>query len=117
MRVRHFLEVGRPMISHIYWVFPETTSELGNVCHRSVVQCPKRIFIKRFDALFQPYLNAIGQQVVLPEEILLLDFRVERGIVFFSDGHREFRAGLLIAGPNIGFSAVLYARMRVARCL
>lgn len=87
--IRNFLEVRRPVISDIDRFFAISASKLGNVRNRNIVQCPKRVFIERFDAFLEANFNTVGQQVVLPQEVLLLNLRVERGIVFFSDGHRR----------------------------
>ena len=44
-----------------------STTKLGNVRDRGVIQRPKSIFIERFDALFQANFDAVREQVVLTQ--------------------------------------------------
>jgi len=46
----HFIgncfEVRRKMVPNVYRLFAVTASKLGNVCDRSVIQGPERVFIE-----------------------------------------------------------------------
>jgi hypothetical protein len=48
---------------------------------------PKRVFVERFDALRETYLDATEKEVVLSQKVLLLDFCKQLGRVFFSNGN------------------------------
>lgn len=61
------------VIAYIYWLFPKPAAKLRNIGHGSVIKLPKRILIERLNAFLQSNFNAIRQQVVLPQQILLLD--------------------------------------------
>jgi len=84
-----FLEVWREVIPHIDRLLAVTSPKLRNISDGRVIQSPKCVFVEKLDALRQANLDAIRQQVILPQEVLLLDFRVKSGIVFFSDGHQN----------------------------
>jgi hypothetical protein len=51
----------------------------------TAVQRPKRVLVECLNSFPEADFNAIGQQVVLPQEIVLLDLCEELGIVFFSN--------------------------------
>ncbi len=68
-------------------VFAVAATELGYAGHCHIVQTPERVFVKRLDAFCQAYFNAVGQQVILPQEILFLDSRIKHRVIFFADGH------------------------------
>jgi len=70
------------VVSHSDWTLPVATSELTDIRDRCVVEGPESAFVKGFDAFCQANLYAVCQEVVLPQEILFLDFRVESRIVF-----------------------------------
>jgi len=53
--------MGRNVVADVNWFFSVPAAELSNVGNRSIVKGPKRIFVKRFDALFNANLNAIGK--------------------------------------------------------
>ncbi len=61
----NFFEVWRNMISNVDWLLAEPASELSNICDCQSIQRPKRIFVKRFNALGETDLNTVGQKVVL----------------------------------------------------
>ncbi len=69
----HIFKVGWAMITDVDRFFTVSAPELGDVCNSNVIQRPQRVLIERFDALLQANLNAVRQQVVLSEEILLLN--------------------------------------------
>ena len=74
----------RDMICNVDRFFPEPSAELRYICHRDVVQLPKRVLVECFYALHNAYLNAIGQEVVLPEKILLLNTGKKLRIIVFA---------------------------------
>jgi hypothetical protein len=67
------------------WFFAITAPELRYVRDGSIVQRPKRVLVECLNSFPEADFNAIGQQVVLPQEIVLLDLCEELGIVFFSN--------------------------------
>lgn len=87
--VGNLFEVRWQVIPNVYRLFAVTASKLRNVCDRSIVQRLQSVFIERFDTLLKTNFNTVRQQIVLPQEVLLLDFCKKRGIVFFSDRHRN----------------------------
>ena len=103
-----FSKVRWKVIPHIDWLLTVTSSKLRNIGDSCVVQSPKGVFIEKFDSLIQSNLNAVRQQIILPQKVLLLNFCVKGRTVFFSDGHRE-------KGPGKGTIKleVLYASKRV----
>src|ERR1035441_9513193 len=86
-----FLEVGRAVIPHIDRLLAVTSPKLRNISDSRVVQGPKCVLVEKLDALQQANLDAIREQVILSQKVLLLNFRVKSGIVFFSDGHQNLR--------------------------
>ena len=86
-----FLEVGRAVIPHIDRLLAVTSPKLRNISDSRVVQGPKCVLVEKLDALQQANLDAIREQVILSQKVLLLNFRVKSGIVFFSDGYQNLR--------------------------
>ena len=80
------------MIAYINRFFAEAAAELRNIRHGNVVQGPDSIFVKCRVALFKADLNAVGQQVVLPEKVLFVHEFVKLTIIAFEDNHKK-RAG------------------------
>jgi hypothetical protein len=99
-----FLEVWREVITHIDRLLAVTSSKLRNISDGRVIQSPKCVFVEKLDALRQANLDAIRQQVILPQKVLLLNSRVKPGIVFLSDGHQDQR------GDTRSFIAESYMR-------
>src|SRR5215469_4910252 len=87
--IRNFLEVWWNVVSHVNRFLAIPPSKLGNICHRNVVQCPQRILVEGFDSLFEANFDAIGQQIILAQKILLLNLSKELRVVFFSNRHRK----------------------------
>lgn len=77
----------RSVVANKNWFEPKATTMLSDVCYRSVIQSPECVFVECIDALRQPYLYAIGQQIVLSQEILRFDLGIQFGMFFFSNGH------------------------------
>jgi len=73
------------MRSHIDRLFSVSSAELCDICDRRIIQCPKRVLIKGLNTLLKAYFNAVGKEVVLAQKVLLLDFLVKFGIVFFAN--------------------------------
>jgi hypothetical protein len=48
-------------------------TELRDIRHGNVVQCPEHVFVKRRGPFFEADLDAIGQKLVLPVQVLLLN--------------------------------------------
>jgi hypothetical protein len=76
-------EVRRQVVANVNGLFAETTAELGYVRDGNVVQGPEGVLVKGGEALFQPNLNAVCQQVVLPEKIFFLHKIVKLPIIAF----------------------------------
>ena len=72
-QVRYVFEVRRNVVTNINRLFAVTSSELRNVSDRCVVESPEGIFIERFYALLYSYLDTVGKQIVLAEQILFLN--------------------------------------------
>ncbi len=60
------------MVPDVDWLIAKPAAELSDVCHSRMVQAPKRIFIERLNALNQADLDAIGKEIILSKQILLL---------------------------------------------
>jgi hypothetical protein len=75
------------VLAHVYWLLPKSAAELRYVCYGSMVQGPKRVFVERLDPVAQANFNAVGQKVILPKQILLLDASKELRIVSLSNRH------------------------------
>jgi hypothetical protein len=86
---RNFLEVRWEMTANINWLFTKSAAELRNIRDGNVVQSPERVFIKCGVALLQPYLHAVGQEIVLPEKILFLHEIVKLAVVAFGNNHAK----------------------------
>lgn len=85
--VWNILEMWRAVIPYIDRLF--TVTKLGNIGKCCIIQSPKSVFVESFDAFLQANFNAIGQKVVLPQQVLLLDFSEEFRIVCFANGHEK----------------------------
>lgn len=85
----NFLEVRWNVVAHIDWFLAIPAPKLGNIRDRNVVQGPQSILVERLDSLFETNFDAIGQQIVLAQEILLLNLGKELRIVLFSNRHRK----------------------------
>ena len=75
------------MVPNIDRIFTVAPAKLSYVRYRRIVQRPERVLVEGFDALFKSNFNTVRQKIILPKQVVLLDFRVKRWIVFFSDGH------------------------------
>jgi hypothetical protein len=60
-------------------------TKLRYVGNRSRVQCPECVFVEGFNAFRKADLDAVKKKIVLPQEILLLDFRKQLRRVLLSD--------------------------------
>src|ERR1017187_10004749 len=87
------LEVGREVVPHVDWLLAVTSSKLRNISDGRVIQSPKCVFVEKLNSLRQTNVDAIRQQVILSQEVLLLNSRVKLGVVFFPDGHLESARG------------------------
>ena len=85
--VGHILEMWRAVIPNVNWALTVTPTKLRYVGNRSRVQCPECVFVEGFDAFKKAYLDAVQKEIVLPQEILLLDFCKQLRRVLLSDGH------------------------------
>lgn len=81
----YFLEMRREMIPYINWLFAIAAAELSDIRNGRRVQGPKRVFVEGLDTFFKANLYAVRQEVILPQKVLLLNFREQRWIVFLSD--------------------------------
>src|SRR5271168_727041 len=74
-QVWHVPEVRRYMTTDVNWLFTITPTELRNICDGRVIQSPKGVFVEGFNALSEANLQAVRQEVILAQEVLLLDPR------------------------------------------
>ena len=113
-KVRHVFEMGRDVIADVYRLFPEPPSELRNVCHSRVVERPERVFVESAVTLAQADLNAVRQQVILPNEISVLDLLIKLGVFALDDDHekRPGEPGLLSEFKRIAVCCVSRPRVR-----
>jgi hypothetical protein len=65
----------------------KSSAELRDVRHGRGIQEPQHVLVERLDAFAQADLNAIGQQVVLTQQVLPLNVREQFRIVSFANGH------------------------------
>jgi hypothetical protein len=82
--VGHVLEVRRDVIAHVNWVMPKPATVLCDVGYSRGVKGPERIFIESLDPFGQADFDAVGEQVVLPKQVLLLDALKKRRVIRFS---------------------------------
>jgi hypothetical protein len=80
-------EMGRKVPAHVNGLFAEASAELSYICDGRGIQRPKSVFVECLNAFCQANLNAIQEKVVLPQEVLLLNFRVQFRVVSFPDAH------------------------------
>ncbi|MER0236560.1 hypothetical protein [Fulvimarina sp. MAC8] len=71
-------------------LFAIAPAMLGDIGNRRVIECPERIFVESLDPLFQADFDTIGEKIVLPKEVLLLNPVKKRRIVFSPDRHRSY---------------------------
>ena len=62
------------VVPDVYRFFAPASTKLRNIGDGRIIQSPQRIFVKRFDALFETNFNAVREEIILPQKILLLDF-------------------------------------------
>jgi hypothetical protein len=95
------------MVADIDRLVPETATELSDVRYGRRIQRPERVFVECFNAFRQRDFDAIRQQVVLTQQILLLDSSKKNGIVRFPDRHstacRLLQTDVLSGPPNTVF--------------
>jgi hypothetical protein len=82
-------ELRRNVLADVDRQFSKTSAKLREIRHCCRIQRPKHVLVEGFDPLRQHNLHAIRQQVVLPEEVLLLDTPEQWRIVSFPNGHRS----------------------------
>jgi len=58
-KIRYFLEMRRRMVTEVNWFLSIAPAKLSNVCKRSVVQRPQRVFIESFKTLVYSDLDAV----------------------------------------------------------
>lgn len=107
-QVGHFAEMRRVVVADVNWFFAVASAELGEVGDRGMVKRPKGEFVEGFDAPLQADLDAVCQKVILPQEILVLNSGIERGIVFFAEGHGRGGAAGSVAGRDGGLRQQAY---------
>jgi hypothetical protein len=79
-------------------LFSVTAAKLTDVGNRRVIKRPEGVLIEGLDAFFEANLDAVRKQIVLSNKILLLNFCVKGGVVFFSNGHA---AGCCLLGLQL----------------
>src|SRR6185312_6151018 len=109
--LRHGIEMRRQMVPNINRALPIPPAELCNVRHGRCIQRPERVFVERLDALRQANLDAVQQQIVLPQEISLLDLRIQLWRIFLSNGHVVVTKFYLIKQAQV-FGGVPHAFLR-----
>ena len=77
------------VVANIDWLFPKPSTKLGNVRYCRSIQGPQGIFIKEFNAFIDPDFDAVCQQIVLPEQVLLLNFVEQFFVAVFPNGHTK----------------------------
>lgn len=87
----NFIEMRRNVIANVDWLLTIAAPKLSDVRYRSIVQSPKSVLIEGFYAFDQTDLHTIGQQIILPQQILLLDGLIQLRMFFFADGHERIR--------------------------
>jgi len=72
-------------------LFAKAAAELRNIGDGHVVQRSDRVLIERKRPLLESELNAIGQKIILPKEILFLNVLEQIRVFFFQNNHSIFR--------------------------
>ena len=62
-----------PVVTNVDWLLPKSPPERRDIYHGDVIQSPEQILIESGRPLLQANFNAICQQVVLPDQVLLLN--------------------------------------------
>jgi len=101
--IGHVFEVRRCVVPDINGFLPVSSAELRDIGDGSSIQRPQRVFVERLDAFRKPDLDAIQQQVVLPQQILLLNSGKQLRRILLSNRHRPGRPEKLNLGkqPNM----------------
>src|SRR5580658_5784941 len=85
--VRNVLIAGRYVVAYVNRLLSVATAKLGDVRNGGIIQCPKSVLVERLNAFRQAYLDAVCEEVILAQEVLLLDPIVQIGGVFLADRH------------------------------
>jgi hypothetical protein len=94
----HIVEVRWNVCANINWLLTKSASELRDVRHCGGIQGPKSVLVKKLYPFEQAYLDTICQQIVLPQEVLLLNLIKKTFVTVFSDGHEK---GPTFEGPSL----------------
>lgn len=89
---RDVIEVRRDMTPHINRLSAESSAESRDIGDCGCVERPQGVFVECLDPFVQANFDAVGQQVILPQEVLLLHASKHRGIVVLSYGHWPYCA-------------------------
>jgi len=77
------------MRTHIDRLFSVSTAELCDIRNSCIVQSPEGVLVESFNSFLKADLYAVGKKIVLAKKVLLLNFLVKLGIVFFANRHYE----------------------------
>lgn len=61
------------MVSYVDGLFAIAAAELSNIRDRGGIERPECVLVEGFYALVQANFNAVRQQIILSQEVLLLD--------------------------------------------
>jgi hypothetical protein len=70
------MEMRRYVTPYPYRSLTIPTSQLTYIANCCMIQSPKSVLVKGLNALLKANFNTIGQEIILPEEILFLNFGV-----------------------------------------
>ena len=61
------------MVANINWLITKAPAKLGDVSDCRVIEAPKGVFVECLNAFDQANFDTVCQEVILPEQILLLN--------------------------------------------
>src|SRR5436190_15188577 len=94
----------RKMVSNIDRFLPKPSAELGDIGDSDVIQCPQCVLVEGCGALFEPQFNTIGEQVILPDQVFVLNPVVQFRILVLQNQHLWKEARTPWASPRVGLS-------------
>ena len=78
----------RDLVADIDGPFMVSATELRDVRHSSGIQAPKGVLVEWFDPFFKPDLDAVEQEIVLPQKVSLLHLREQCRRILLSNRHK-----------------------------
>lgn len=78
--------VRRNVVPDVDRLLAIAPAKLRDIRNRDVVERPQSVFVERLDSFFEADLDAVGQERVLAQQVLLLHSSKEVRIVFLANG-------------------------------